>query len=111
MAGRPCLVCFVGYRFVGTHGDFVSETCIQSVVVIKIIIYKIYIDIQRFGIMPYILSYSFIFAEYYYFDIPRRKRYPALAPQDWRVLSQVWRLYKKEKSVSAWSPLRCHLES
>ena len=108
MGGSPCLVCFVGYRFVGTPGDFVSETCIQSVVVIKIIISRYTKD---FGIMPYVLSYSFIFAEYYFFDILRMTRYPALAPQDWRVRSQVWRLYKKEKSVSAWSPFRCHLES
>lgn len=63
MGGSPCLVCFIGYKFVGTPGDFVSETCIQSVVVIKIMTSRYTKD---FGIMPYVLSYSFIFAEYFF---------------------------------------------
>ena len=59
-----------------------------------------------------ICSIIFIHIRWIFFLISSEwKGIQHLAPQDWRVRSQVWRLYKKEKSVSAWSPLRCHLES
>lgn len=70
-----------------------------------------YQDIQRISASCHMFYHIHSYSLNIFFDILRIKRYPALAPQDWRVRSQVWRLYKKEKSVSAWSPLRCHLES